>query len=152
MTNELQNFIEQFYRSTSKIQQMRTKKLSFDGTPPLQTASIHFIEMIGKHKESNMTEFARMLGITKGSVSQMAKTLEEKRLIRRVKGEENDKDTYFVLTEEGRKIYEGHEKLHEEMYSEIETVLSELTPEDMEKAVRIFSRIESCMDEYKHSF
>ena len=142
MTNELQNFIEQFYRITSKIQQMRTKKISFDGTPPLQTASIHFIEMIGKHKESNMTEFARMLGITKGSVSQMAKTLEEKRLIRRVKGEEN----------EGRKIYEGHEKHHEEMYSEIETVLSELTPEDMEKAVRIFSRIESCMDEYKHSF
>lgn len=30
MTNELQNFIEQFYRITSKIQQMRTKKISFD--------------------------------------------------------------------------------------------------------------------------
>ncbi len=151
MTENLQAFIEQFYRIVNRTQRMRTKKISFDGTPELQTASIHFIEMIGKHDQTNMTQLAQLLGVTKGAVSQMAKTLEEKHLIRRMKGADNGKDTYFALTDEGRRVFEGHELLHEQMYTQIEGILSELTPEDLEKAERIFSNVEECLENYQHT-
>ena len=151
MTSELQEFVEQFYRITNMAQQMRSKKISFDGTPALQTASIHFIEMVGKHEDANMTELADMLSITKGAVSQMAAKLVEKNLIVKTHSGSNEKDTYFRLTEEGWKVFYGHERLHEKMYGEIEGILSQLTADDLEKAKKIFDGIESCMSEYQHS-
>lgn len=150
MTKDLQEFIEEFYRITNLIQQARLQKISFDGSPALQTASIHFIETIGKHEDANMTELAVKLDITKGAVSQMAKKLEDKGLIIRSHNDSNDKDTFFHLTQEGWKVFNGHEKLHSEMYSKIERTLQELSPEDLKKAKQIFSEIETCMKEYQH--
>lgn len=150
MTNDLQEFIEEFYRITNLIQQTRLQKISFDGTPTLQTASIHFIEMIGKHEDANMTKLAEMLDITKGAVSQMAKKLEDKGLISRSHSGDNDKDTFFHLTQDGWKVFNGHEKLHGEMYGEIESILAELSEDDLQKAKKIFEKIEACMKEYQH--
>ena len=150
MTQDLQGFIEEFYRITNLIQQMRTRRISFNGTPALQTASIHFIEMVGKHEDANMTELAEKLDITKGAVSQMAKKLEEKGLIIRAHSGDNDKDTFFHLTREGWKVFNGHEKLHGEMYGEIESILQELSVSDLEKAKQVFEKIEACMKEYQH--
>lgn len=147
------NFIvilEQFYRITNKINKMRNTPLSFDGTELLNTAAIHLIDIIGKHQGYNLTEIADTLGITKGAVSQMTSKLESKNLIMKQKGETNDKDVYFSLTEEGMRVYQGHEKLHEGLYTRIEEIFSQFSNEDIDKIKTALNEIDICMTEYKH--
>lgn len=147
------NFIvilEQFYRITNKINKMRNTPLSFDGTKPLNTAAIHLIDIIGKHKGYNLTEIADILGFTKGAVSQMTSKLERENLIMKQKHATNDKDVYFCLTEEGRRVYEGHEKLHEGLYTRLEEIFAQFSNEDIDKIKAALKEIDTCMTEYKH--
>lgn len=148
-----QNFIailEQFYRITNRISKMRNTQLRLNGAKPLNTAAIHMIDVIGKHKDVNLTEIANILGITKGAVSQMTGKLERDQLIQKKKFIENDKDVHFVLTEEGWNVYTGHESLHNALYEKLDAILSQFEQGDIEKMIAALTEIDACMTEYKH--
>lgn len=149
-TKLLASLVEQFYRITNKMNKMKNIPLSFDGTELINTAAIHLIDMIGKHEEWNLTEIADAMGVTKGATSQMASKLEAKDLIIKAKNTGNDKDIKFCLTEEGRKVYDGHEKLHEELYSKISKILEEFTDKDIKKIMKALNQIDQCMSKYNH--
>lgn len=150
MNKDLQKLIESFYEINGKINKQRNNLISFDGTEPLNTASIHLIDVIGKHPDYNATKIAEVLGNTKGAVSQMSVKLEEKGLIRRKRSKTNDKEITFVLTEEGQKVFDGHEKLHEQLYQKLEGLLDDFSKEDVQKILHAFQLIDECMDEYGH--
>lgn len=150
MKKELEPFIESFYKITGKINKMRNNLISFDGTEPLNTAAIHLIEVIGKHSDYNTTQIAEALGNTKGAVSQMTAKLERKGLIERQKNDANEKEVTFLLTESGKKVFDGHERLHAELYQRLEKILCEFSPEDIAKIKKAFEEINVCLDEYKH--
>lgn len=146
----MQQFIESFYHITGKINKMRNNLISFEGTEPLNTAAIHLIEVIGKHPDYNATQIAEVLGNTKGAVSQMTAKLEHKGLIERKKSPESEKELCFELTESGKKVFDGHERLHAELYERLGGILGEFSDEDMAKIKRAFDEIDACLDEYKH--
>lgn len=150
MNHDLMQLIESFYQITGKINKQRNHLISFEGTEPLNTAAIHLIDVIGKHPEYNATQIAETLGNTKGAVSQMTTKLENKKLIARKQSDINDKEVTFVLTESGQRVYDGHEKLHEELYQRLGEILSEFSAEDVAKIKRAFAAIEECMTEYGH--
>jgi DNA-binding MarR family transcriptional regulator len=74
----------------------------------------HLIDRIGDHPGVNVTEFARIVGITKGAVSQVVRKLERKGLVKRYKGSMNDKEVFLELTRTGREIYINHKKKNDE--------------------------------------
>ncbi len=143
---------EQFQRINNKIFQMRNNPVSFDGSVPLNAGAIHIIEAIGKNGEANITEIARILGITKGAVSQSATKLCAKGLIVKIKVGLNDKDVRLQLTTEGQKVFEGHEKLHAAMYTDLQSSLYDVTLVEIERVHIIFDKIENYMDYYQHEF
>lgn len=150
MNNDLRQLIESFYQITGKINKMRNSLISFDGTEPLNTAAIHLIDVIGKHPDYNATQIAEVLGNTKGAVSQMTAKLEHKGLIKKQKSGSNEKELTFLLTESGRRVFDGHEKLHAELYRRLEEILGEFSAEDVEKIKKAFAAIDDCMTEYGH--
>ena len=79
----------------------------------LHMSDIHMIEAIGNYPDSNITEIAGHLGFSKGTVSKLTKKLEKGGFIRRYQYKDNRKETFFSLTELGRKAYEGHYAFHE---------------------------------------
>lgn len=74
---------------------------------------IHTLDYIGKTKDPNVTKISNYLHITRGGSTKITKKLMEKSLIESYSSEENKKEKYFKLTEEGRDIYSKHEKSHE---------------------------------------
>jgi len=74
----------------------------------------HMLDRIGEHPEINVTEFARVAGITKGAVSQVVKKLETKGLVRRYKSGSNNKEVFLELTRTGRDAFSEHGRKNEE--------------------------------------
>lgn len=145
---ETEKYIEQYYRISNTILRFQNIPLSFHGTTPLRTAPIHLIDMIGKHPQDNLTELAQRLGITKGAVSQMASSLERKGLIMKLKSPENQKNILFQLTDEGKKVYNGHEEYHKELYHRLGSILDQFSDSELKRFQEFMTAIEESMMEY----
>jgi len=78
----------------------------------LHMGEINTIDAVGRFPDSNITELARELEVTKGAVSQMVKKLEKKGCLTATKKPGNDKEVALNLTEEGRVAFEYHQRHH----------------------------------------
>ncbi len=72
----------------------------------------HCIDAIGRLELPNVTRVAGYMGMTRGAISKMTKKLLEKGLIEKYTLETNRKEIYFRLTEQGRLLFEEHDKRH----------------------------------------
>lgn len=135
---------EQFVRINSLFESMHGECISLGGTTPLTTGEIHLIEAIGKHPDANVTDLAKVLGNTKGAVSQMAAKLEKKGLICKTRRADNDKDIILTLKEDGWFVFKEHEKLHADLYAELEQYANEL-----EQAKVLMDVVEKHLNIYK---
>lgn len=139
-------------RITNKVNELHSSQISFDENTTLTTGEIHLIECIGKHKDVNVTEIAKILGNTKGAVSQMAKKLQNKGLIIKTKREDNNKDILLNLSNYGNKIFIEHEKLHADLYKEIISSIDNSTQENLKAMKNILNIIEKHTDNYKKKY
>jgi DNA-binding MarR family transcriptional regulator len=92
-------------------------KRNFNGIE-LYPSEIHTLTFIQDNNESNMTTIALKLGVTKGAIFKIIQKLEKKELLSRYKKPDNNKNTYFELTEKGLLAYQGHDKFHKEFFGE----------------------------------
>ncbi|WP_251946704.1 MarR family transcriptional regulator [Levilactobacillus brevis] len=76
-----------------------------------KAAEVHTIEFIGQHPDTNATTIADALYVTRGAVSKMTKRLIDRGLITRYQKPDNQKETYFQLTQQGQTIFATHERL-----------------------------------------
>lgn len=89
----------------------------------LSVTEMHIIEAIGCDREMTMTEVARDLEITVGTLTTAINRLIKKEYVERRRIEEDRRVVMIELTEKGTLAYKVHEKFHEEM---IDHVLEEL--------------------------
>lgn len=150
--NDIQMLIEQFMRITNKINDLHGYNISLVGSTSLSLGEIHLIECIGKHPEINVTEIAKILGNTRGAVSQMAKKLENKELIIKTKKGDNNKEIILILSKEGEKIFLEHERFHVSLYKDILSSIEGANKEHIEFIKNILSTIESHTNEYKKKY
>jgi DNA-binding MarR family transcriptional regulator len=73
---------------------------------------VHLLETIDKHEGANANELSKILGLTNGAISQVAKKLLDKALIESYQLPNNKKEVYFRLTDSGLKVLEGHREHH----------------------------------------
>ena len=99
------------------------KRAQYFGTNTLLYFSeIHLIEVIGKHDNTHITEFAKLLGVTKGAISQTAMKLEKKGLIKKKSDPKNHSRFLLELTKMGEKAFQHHKKFH----MSIENILNDV--------------------------
>lgn len=72
----------------------------------------HCIDFIGRLDLPNVTKVAEHMGMTRGAISKMTKKLLAKNLIEKYTLESNKKEVYFRLTEQGKLLFEEHDKRH----------------------------------------
>ena len=109
-----EEIVELFIRLANKYRLLEKIPVEYGTDQALYHSERHMIDQIGDHPGTNLTEFARMMGITKGAVSQVVKKLEAKGVARRYKGAGNEKDVFIELTDLGRKIYARHKQVNAE--------------------------------------
>lgn len=117
----------------------------------------HLIQCIGRTPGITNNELAKELKKTKSACSQMVKKLIEKNWVIRKKNENNNREYYLFLTEEGHKIFMDHEEFdrtcleykyrrleqfsEEELkaYLKVQKVINYTFQEDVEKSYDYFN-------------
>ena len=99
----------------------------------INLAEVHCIDKIGSMDYSNVTKIAAEMSMTRGAISKITKKLLSKNLIDSYQKPENNKEIYFCLTEQGKKVYTEHKKCHIQAQQEKLSILS--TYSDVEQAI-----------------
>lgn len=93
---------------------------------------IHCVDIIGKQQFINGKQLAQKLCITKGAVSKLTKRLQIKGVLHYFKKEDNQKEKYFQLTDEGWVLFRQHGIAHKKWIERDEAFLSDISQPQQE--------------------
>lgn len=94
----------------------------------LSVTEMHIIEAIGHDREMTMTEVARDLEITVGTLTTAINRLIKKEYVERRRIEEDRRVVLIKLTSKGEEAFKSHAQFHDDM---IKSIMKEL-PKDEE--------------------
>lgn len=121
-----------FYRLINLYNAKSKKPHTFSDGLVLYPAQSHMIEIIGDNEGITLTQIADEYMITKGAVSQITKSLDEKALIIKKPSEKGGRTTELYLSDAGKRVLAEHREMHRIMTEQVSELAKKLTPETME--------------------
>lgn len=110
----------------------------------LSMSEVHVLEAIETQTEPTMSNIARKLGITIGSLTTAINTLYQKGYVDRKRDLEDRRKVYITNLDKAKKVLEEHDKFHEEMidsvFEDLEIEKDELLIESLEKLSSYFKK------------
>lgn len=134
-------------RTMHKYLQFEKRARCYGTETPLTQAEIHTIAIVGENPDINITELAKLRGITKGAASQMVYKLVEKGFLSKRVSPNSDTEVCLTLTERGGTAFQAHQKYHEESGTEFLKILSEMPQEYQDYLVQFLRNFEKFLDE-----
>ncbi|MBD1228999.1 MarR family transcriptional regulator [Xenorhabdus griffiniae] len=104
-------------------------------------SELHVIQCIGESVLLNITSISQALGMTKGAISKICAKLLQRSIVEKLKMVDNQKETYFSLTDEGKQIFSAHEKLHRQIEARWLQILENYSPEELMTIKRFIADI-----------
>lgn len=144
--NATKEIVELFIRITNKYNSLEKIPVTYGKNHNLYHSERHMLDKIGDNPEMNITEFAHAVGVTKGAISQTAKKLEAKGVVRRYKKGSNDKEVFIELTKAGRDIYKKHKEINEETIRPLYEELKKYPTEKVDFLVTFFKWLDEFLD------
>ena len=128
------HFIHEKFNNLVKLAaQLEKTPRRFGTDEPLSSREIHIIEASGDNGEIfSVTDLARLLGITKGAVSQNLKKMEKRGLTTKIKDPQNSSRSIVKLTSKGKTAYYAHKHWHETMDGGFKAYFMELSDEKVD--------------------
>ncbi|MFF2910965.1 MarR family transcriptional regulator [Paenibacillus sp. NPDC057934] len=80
---------------------------------PRNLTDIHVIDCIGRYEPINSTSIAERMELSKAGITKISGRLLADGLVERTQMNDNKKEVYFLLTRQGRILFDLHEKLHD---------------------------------------
>lgn len=80
---------------------------------------MHTLEVLGIHGSMRMKELAEAMGITTGTLTVQVDRLEGREFLRRVPHETDRRAINVELTDQGRELFEEHDRLHLRLTEEL---------------------------------
>ncbi len=147
---------EHFTRLSEALIRVMNKVVRNEKTPRkfgvdalLYPSEIHMIMFIGNNEGVHMSELARIVGVTRGAVSQSVTKLEEKGLARKSGDPDNHLKAVPVLTQKGRVAYLAHEQHHKQMDNELYKYMKQLSKKDLKLIEGFLTHLENMVDKHK---
>jgi DNA-binding MarR family transcriptional regulator len=134
---------EKFGRIASLWQQLEKQPRKFGTEEELYSSEIHLIEAIGDNRDLSVTDISRVLGVTKGAVSQTLKKIEKKGLAAKHADPMNSSRVSVELTSKGKVAFYAHRHWHETMDGGFKKYFSELPEEKIHFLDEVLSVIEA---------
>ena len=104
------------------IEEKALKEGSFND---VSITEVHTIEAIGMYEKKMMSEVAKNLDITVGTLTVAVNKLVKKDYVQRFKSEDDKRMVLIGLTKKGRLLYRVHDKFHKDMVRETINGMSE---------------------------
>lgn len=127
----MHNIVKKYMLLVEKISNTVRQCKIFDTDVDIYRSEIHIIQLIGEHSELYISQISSIIGITKGTVSQIIKRLEGKGLVCKSVDLSNNTRQLVKLTEKGRVAFISHERYHKQQHMEMETFLHSLDREQL---------------------
>lgn len=125
----MNTIIEKYMVLVEKISNTTKSHRPFNTDVNIYRTEIHIIQIIGDRESTYVSEIARLIGITKATVSQIIKRLEGKGLVEKRLDAENNTRQKVVLTNKGQTAYTAHVEFHYREHAEMEQFLRSLPDE-----------------------
>ena len=129
--NKEEQVISSFWDLINKMAALNKFKMK-DSLKGYKSSEVHCIEYIGRNVDSNVTKLAESYYVTRGAISKITKKLIKKGLIECYQKQDNKKEIYFRLTEQGKVINKVHEELHKEFQERDKAVFEQVTEEQFD--------------------
>ena len=94
---------------------------------------LHIMEAIGIEEPRKMSDIARKLNVTAGTLTTNINSLEDKGYIVRERSTQDKRVVWVILTEKGRKAFFHHRDYHKRM---IRTIVKDLKEDEKEVLIR----------------
>ena len=107
---------------------------------------MHIIEQIGLGQGQTMSNVAKSLRITAGSLTTSVNSLVKKGYVTRDRSEEDRRVVYIALTPRGVSAYHHHERFHQKM---VESVMAYLDGAELEVLTKTLDRLSIFFREYR---
>lgn len=133
-------------RTMHKYIQVEKQPRSYGPGIELSQTEIHTIAIIGDKPCVNITELAKMRGVTKGAASQLIYKLVDKGYIKKETSPNSDTEVCLTLTDTGKKAYDGHKAYHEETGSAFFKELNDMPKEYEDYLIRVLEEFEKVLD------
>ncbi len=133
-------------RIINKYNQAENRKRCYGTDTVLTRKEIHTIYAIGKNSGINVTQLAKLQGVTKGAVSQMIYKLVEKGYVKKSVSMNSDSEVMLELTTAGCVAYEAHNQFHKETQEDFFLLLKNMPEETYQQMLEILIAFEKSLD------
>lgn len=147
--SEIHSVIQKFFRVVNLLNTLENMPKDFGTGILLRYPEVHLIEAVKEGDGLNVTQLAKKLGVTKGAISQVAQKMVQKKIIRKVKEADNDKEVILELTQLGMEVFNAHQYFHQEIYQEF---IKTLSSEDILVFKGVLEKIEADLTKYTTYF
>lgn len=131
----LNRLLVQFFKYIMEIEE---RKLITDEFKEITYNDMHIIEAVGLDTPRKMSEIAKFMSVTTGTLTKAADSLEKKGYVRRQRSKQDKRVVYIQLTERGVLAYRHHEKFHQDM---IAFILDHVSEEESRVLQRALERL-----------
>lgn len=133
-----------------RLMEVDKKRRCFGTDEQLFNAEIHMIKAIKENEGIHVTGLARILGVTKGAVSQIIGKLEKKGMITKEKDPGNQSKVNLKLTPRGEIAHLNHEKYHQQLDDVVQEVLKDASEEELGFLKSFLCGLEDELDKIDH--
>lgn len=127
----MHHIVEKYMLLVEKVSNTVQMSNTFGTDVNIYRSEIHIIQLIGDHSELYISEISRLIGVTKGTISQIVKRLEKKELVSKYIDTQNNTRQVVRLTSKGQKAYEMHCQFHQQKHTEMNQFLNTLDAEKL---------------------
>ena len=120
------------------IMEIEEKKLITEEFSDITYNDMHIIEAIGTKEPQKMSQIARKMAVTTGTLTKAVDSLEKKQYVTRQRSEQDKRVVNITLTGRGVDAYRHHERFHQDM---IAFVLNDISAEESVVLRRALERL-----------
>ena len=117
----------------------------------LTQPEIHTIAIVGDSEGINITQLAKVRGITKGAVSQMVNKLVDRDLMEKRVSPDSDAAVCLYLTKKGKAARNDHRKMHENMGTMYEAMLDQIPESTLDSMRQFLEAFDRALDDLDKS-
>lgn len=131
----LNRLLVQFFKYILEIEE---RKLITDEFREITYNDMHIIEAIGLDQPKKMSEIAKIMSVTTGTLTKAVNSLERKGYVKRRRSEQDKRVVNMMLTKRGELAYRHHERFHQDM---IAFILEHVSEEESQVLRRSLERL-----------
>lgn len=131
----------------NEIWELEEKAIITEEFRDISNNDMHIIEAVGLGDGNTMSNIARKLNITAGSLTTSMNSLVNKRYVVRERSEQDRRVVYIRLTEKGEKAYNHHKDFHMQMTN---AVIQNLEEDEMGVLTKTLDSLSIFFRNYNH--